>query len=317
MQIVEAARLSRTVLEALQQVIVGKEQVLKHLLLGLYSGGNILIEDFPGLAKTLTARLLAQVTGLDFKRIQFTPDLLPGDITGGLIYNQKQGEFEFRPGPLFTNLVLADEVNRAPPKTQAALLEVMQERQVTIEGTTYSVPQPFVVLATQNPIELEGTYPLPEAQLDRFIMRLRVGYPNLEEERQILARRGARRQERIDLRPVLNAEQLLAIQAAVEHVHASEPIERYIVSLTTATRQHAHVQIGASPRGSLALYQLARAHAMGQERDFVLPDDVKAMTPAALAHRLLLKPELWVRGIQAEHVIRDILERTPIPKVDV
>jgi MoxR-like ATPase len=317
MQIAEAAQLSRTVLEALQQVIVGKEQVLQHLLLGLYSGGNILIEDFPGLAKTLTARLLAQVTGLDFKRIQFTPDLLPGDITGGLIYNQKLAEFEFRPGPLFTNLVLADEVNRAPPKTQAALLEVMQEHQVTIEGTTYPVPQPFVVLATQNPIELEGTYPLPEAQLDRFIMRLRVGYPNPEDERQILARRGARRQERIDLHPVLNAEQLLSMQAAVEYVHASDPIERYIVSLTTATRQHAHVQIGASPRGSLALYQLARAHAMVQERDFVLPDDVKAMASAALAHRLLLKPELWVRGIQAEHVVRDIMERTPIPKVDV
>ena len=317
MQIVEAAKLSRTVLEALQQVIVGKEQVLQHLLLGLYSGGNILIEDFPGLAKTLTARLLAQVTGLDFKRIQFTPDLLPGDITGGLIYNQKLAEFEFRPGPLFTNLVLADEVNRAPPKTQAALLEVMQERQVTIEGTTYPVPQPFVVLATQNPIELEGTYPLPEAQLDRFIMRLRVGYPNPEDERQILARRGARRQERVDLHPVLHTEQLLSMQAAVEYVHASDPIERYIVSLTTATRQHAHVQIGASPRGSLALYQLARAHAMVQERDFVLPDDVKTMASAALAHRLLLKPELWVRGIQAEQVIRDILERTPIPKVDV
>jgi len=316
MQIVEAAKLSRTVLDALQQVIVGKEQVLQHLLLGLYSGGNILIEDFPGLAKTLTARLLAQVTGLDFKRIQFTPDLLPGDITGGLIYNQKLAEFEFRPGPLFTNLVLADEVNRAPPKTQAALLEVMQERQVTIEGTTYPVPQPVVVLATQHPIELEGTYPLPEAQLDRFIMRLHVGYPNPEDERQILARRGARRQERVDLHPVLNTEQLLSMQAAVEYVHASDPIERYIVSLTTATRQHAHVQIGASPRGSLALYQLARAYAMVQERDFVLPDDVKAMAPAALAHRLLLKPELWVRGIQAEHVIRDILERTPIPKVD-
>jgi len=317
MQIAEAAKLSRTVLDTLQQVIVGKEQVLQHLLLGLYSGGNILIEDFPGLAKTLTARLLAQVTGLDFKRIQFTPDLLPGDITGGVIYNQKRGEFEFRPGPLFTNLVLADEVNRAPPKTQAALLEVMQERQVTIEGTTYAVPQPFVVLATQNPIELEGTYPLPEAQLDRFIMRLRMGYPNPEEERQILARRGARQQERIDLRPVLTIEQLLHIQATVEQVHTSEPVERYIVSLTTATRQHAHVQIGASPRGSLALYQLARAHAMVQKRDFVLPDDVKAMAPAALAHRLLLKPELWMRGVQAEHVIRDILERTPIPKVDV
>jgi MoxR-like ATPase len=316
MQIVEAAGLSRAVLGTLQQVIVGKERVLQHLLLGLYSRGNILIEDFPGLAKTLIARLIAQVTGLTFKRIQFTPDLLPGDITGGFIYNQKQGEFEFRPGPLFTNLVLADEVNRAPPKTQAALLEVMQERQVTVEGTTYPVPQPFLVLATQNPIELEGTYPLPEAQLDRFIMRLRVGYPSVEEERQILALRGARRQDRVDLEPVINVAQLLQLQSAVEEVHASEPIERYIASLTAATRQHPQVQVGASPRGSLALYQLARAHAMAFERDFVLPDDVKTMAPAALAHRLLLKPELWVRGVQAEQIVQDVLERTPVPKAD-
>ena len=290
--------------------------MLQHLLLGLYSGGNILIEDFPGLAKTLTARLVAQATGLEFKRIQFTPDLLPGDITGGLMYNQRRGEFEFRPGPLFTNLVLADEINRAPPKTQAALLEVMQEQQVTIEGTTHPVPLPFVVLATQNPIELEGTYALPEAQLDRFIMRLRMGYPEAEHERQILVQRGARRQEKIDLQPVINAGQLLAMQAAVEQVHTSEAVERYIVSLSTATRQHPQVQVGVSPRGSLALYQLARAYAMVQGRDFVLPDDVKAMATAALAHRLLLKPELWVRGIQAEQVLRDILERTPVPKVD-
>jgi MoxR-like ATPase len=316
MQIVEAAGLSRAILDTLQQVIVGKERVLQHLLLGLYSRGNILIEDFPGLAKTLIARLIAQVTGLTFKRIQFTPDLLPGDITGGFIYNQKQGEFEFRPGPLFTNLVLADEVNRAPPKTQAALLEVMQERQVTVEGTTYPVPQPFLVLATQNPIELEGTYPLPEAQLDRFIMRLRVGYPSVEEERRILALRGARRQDRVDLEPVINVTQLLQLQSAVEEVHASEGIERYIASLTAATRQHPQVQVGASPRGSLALYQLARAHAMAFERDFVLPDDVKAMAPAALAHRLLLKPELWVRGVQAEQIVQDVLERTPVPKAD-
>jgi MoxR-like ATPase len=316
MRIAEAAGLSRTILSTLQQVIVGKETVLQHLLLGLYSRGNILIEDFPGLAKTLIARLIAQVTGLAFKRIQFTPDLLPGDITGGFIYNQKHGEFEFRPGPLFTNLVLADEVNRAPPKTQAALLEVMQERQITVEGTTYPVSQPFLVLATQNPIELEGTYPLPEAQLDRFIMRVRVGYPSLEEERQILARRGARRQDRVDLEPVIEAAQLLQIQAAVEQVHTSEAIERYIASLTAATRQHPQVQVGASPRGSLAVYQLARAHAMASERDFVLPDDVKVMAPAALAHRLLLKPELWVRGVQAEQVVQDILERTPVPKAD-
>jgi MoxR-like ATPase len=316
MQIVEAADLSRTILATLQQVIVGKQQVLQHLLLGLYSRGNILIEDYPGLAKTLIARLIAQVTGLTFKRIQFTPDLLPGDITGGNIYNQKRSEFEFRPGPLFTNLVLADEVNRAPPKTQAALLEVMQERQVTVDGTTYPVPQPFLVLATQNPIELEGTYPLPEAQLDRFIMRLRVGYPSAEEERQILANRGARQQDRIDLQPAIQAAQLLHLQAAVEQVHASEAIERYIASLTAATRQHPQVQVGGSPRGSLALYQLARAHAMVDARDFVLPDDVKVMAPAALAHRLLLKPELWVRGVQAEQVVQEILERTPVPKAD-
>jgi MoxR-like ATPase len=316
MRIAEAARTSQALLAALQRVIVGKERVLQHLLLGLYSGGNILLEDFPGLAKTLTARLVAQVTGLEFKRIQFTPDLLPGDITGGVIYDQKQGEFVFRPGPLFTNLVLADEVNRAPPKTQAALLEVMQERQVTVEGVTYPMLTPFVVLATQNPIELEGTYPLPEAQLDRFMMRLRVGYPSAEEERQILAQRGARRQEKIELAAVIDAAQLLQLQAAVEQVHVSEPMERYIVSLTVATRQHAQVQVGASPRGSLALYQLARAHAMVQARDFVLPDDVKAMAIPALAHRLLLKPELWVRGMQAEDIMRDILDRTPIPKAE-
>lgn len=316
MQIAEAANLSHALLAELQRVIVGKEDVLEHLLLGLYSGGNILLEDFPGLAKTLTARLVAQVTGLEFKRIQFTPDLLPGDITGGVIYNQKQGEFVFRPGPLFTNLVLADEINRAPPKTQAALLEVMQEQQVTVEGITYPMPEPFVVLATQNPIELEGTYPLPEAQLDRFIMRLRVGYPDLEEERQILAQRGARRQENIDLAPVIDATQLLQLQATVEQVHTSEPVEQYIVSLTAATRQHTQVQVGASPRGSLALYQLARARSMVRGRDFVLPDDVKAMAPAALAHRLLLKPELWMRGIQAEDLIGNILEHTPIPKAE-
>jgi MoxR-like ATPase len=316
MQIGEAAARSRLIMAALQQVIVGKEQVLQDLLLGLFSGGNILIEDFPGLAKTLIARLIAQVTGLEFKRIQFTPDLLPGDITGGFIYNQKLAEFEFRPGPLFTNLVLADEVNRAPPKTQAALLEVMQEHQVTIEGTTYPVPLPFAVLATQNPIELEGTYPLPEAQLDRFIMRLRVGYPKGEEEQQILALRGARRQDKVEVDAVIDALQLQEIQATVEQVHAGEAIERYIVSLTGATRQHPQVQVGASPRGSLALYQLARAQAMVQGRDFVLPDDVKALAPAALAHRLLLKPELWVRGVQAEDIVRDLLERTPVPKVD-
>jgi MoxR-like ATPase len=314
MQILEAAQLSRRLLAALEGVIIGKHDVLEQILLGLHSGGNILIEDVPGVAKTLIARLIAQVTGMAFKRIQFTPDLLPGDITGGLVYNQKEGEFEFRPGPLFTNLVLADEVNRAPPKTQAALLEVMQERQVTIEGTTYPMNAPFVVIATQNPIELEGTYPLPEAQLDRFIMRVRIGYPSAEEEQRILAQRGARQRDQIDLEPVIAPEHLLQLQSTVEHVHASEAIEHYIVSLAAATRRHAQVQIGVSPRGSLALYQLARAYAMFHERDFVLPDDVKLMAKPALAHRLLLKPELWVRGVQAEDIIEEILNRTAIPK---
>ena len=314
MQISEAAQQSRRLLNALQQVVIGKETVLQHILLGIYSGGNVLIEDVPGVAKTLMARLIAQVTGLDFKRIQFTPDLLPGDITGGLIYNQKTSEFEFRPGPLFANLVLADEVNRAPPKTQAALLEVMQERQVTIEGTTYPMQAPFVVVATQNPIELEGTYPLPEAQLDRFIMRVRVGYPAPEEERRILAQRGDRQREQIDLKAEITAEQLLQLQSAVELVHTSEAIEAYIVSITAATREHPHVQVGASPRGSLALYQLTRAFAMVHGRDFVLPDDVKAMAVPALAHRLLLKPELWVRGVQAEQLVRDIMDRIEVPK---
>ncbi len=316
MQIPEAAQHLHDLLATLRQVIIGKDLVLQHILLGLFSGGNILIEDVPGLAKTLIARLIAQVTGLDFKRIQFTPDLLPGDITGGLIYNQKMSEFEFRPGPLFTNLVLADEINRAPPKTQAALLEVMQERQVTIEGTTYPMQRPFVVIATQNPIELEGTYPLPEAQLDRFIMRMRVGYPGPEEEQRILSQRGTRQQEHAQLEPVITPAQVEQVQTTVEHVHASEAIEQYIVSLTTATRQHNQVQVGASPRGSLALYQLARAHAMMQARDFVRPDDVKTMAIPALAHRLLLKPELWVRGIQADDLVQEVLDRTPIPKAD-
>jgi len=317
MQIPEAAQQSHRLLNVLQQVVIGKETVLQHILLGIYSGGNVLIEDVPGVAKTLMARLIAQVTGMDFKRIQFTPDLLPGDITGGLIYNQKTSEFEFRPGPLFANLVLADEVNRAPPKTQAALLEVMQERQVTIEGTTYPMQVPFVVVATQNPIELEGTYPLPEAQLDRFMIRVRVGYPGPEEERRILAQRGARQREQIDLPAEISAAQLLQLQHAVELVYTSEAIEAYIVSLTAATREHPHVQVGASPRGSLALYQLTRAFAMVQGRDFVLPDDVKAMAVPALAHRLLLKPELWVRGVQAEQVVQDILDRIEVPKAEL
>jgi MoxR-like ATPase len=314
MQIREAAQCSNDLLAALRQVIIGKDEVLQQILLGIYSGGNILIEDVPGLAKTLIARLIAQVTGLEFKRIQFTPDLLPGDITGGLIYNQKTCEFEFRPGPLFTNLVLADEVNRAPPKTQAALLEVMQERQVTIEGSTRVMQRPFAVIATQNPIELEGTYPLPEAQLDRFIMRTQVGYPTPEEEQRILAQRGARQRDQIDLDAVITPEQVVQMQAAVERVHADADIEAYIVSLAAATRSHNQVQVGVSPRGSLALYQLARAQAMVQGRDFVLPDDVKVMALPALAHRLLLRPELWVRGIQADAIIQEILDRTPVPK---
>jgi MoxR-like ATPase len=307
------AALCEKILAEVERAVVGKRPTLELVLLGLLADGHVLIEDVPGLAKTLIARSFAQVSSLTFGRVQFTPDLLPSDVTGASIYNQRSGEFDFRPGPIFTNLLLADEINRATPKTQSALLEAMQERQVTIEGETRRLQPPFIVLATQNPIEYEGTYPLPEAQLDRFLLRVSVGYPERENESELLARRGARKQERIDLDSVVDASTLIAMQRAVEDVYVSESMRLYIVDLVRATRESRRVQLGASPRGSLALFTLGRARAALSGRDFVIPDDVKSIAAPALSHRLTLRPELWVQRVSTEDVVKEILETVPTP----
>jgi MoxR-like ATPase len=295
---------------------VGKAEVLQRLLAGILANGHVLIEDYPGLAKTLIARLVSQTMDLEFKRIQFTPDLLPSDITGSFLYDQREARFEFRRGPIFTNLLLADEINRATPKTQSALLEAMQESQVTAEGERFPLDAPFLVIATQNPIELEGTYPLPEAQLDRFLMRLSVGYPEPADEVEILARRRRRRDDAVSIAPVISREELLAMQASLEDVHVAGVTERYIVDLVQATRSDPRVALGASPRGTLALLKLARAAAVLDRRDFVLPDDVKAMAGPALAHRLILKPELWASRISPAQVVDGLLEQVPAPGPD-
>jgi MoxR-like ATPase len=304
------------VLDEVQNAIVGKRDAIELALLGILSGGHILVEDFPGLAKTLMALSFAQTLGIEFNRIQFTPDLLPGDITGGFIYDQRAGRFEFRKGALFTNLLLGDEINRAPPKTQAALLEAMQEHQVTVEGTTYQLDAPFIVIATQNPIEYEGTYPLPEAQLDRFMLRLGIGYPTPDEEWKILGRRMERRQDEVDLRQIVDGPGLLAMQASLERVYLSENVGRYIVALVDATRSDPDVEVGASPRGALAVMKLSRAKALLAGRDFVTPDDVKAVTVAALSHRLTLRPELWVRRVTGEQVVQRVVDRVPTPATE-
>jgi MoxR-like ATPase len=304
------------VLAALGQVIVGKAPVLRQILAGILANGHILIEDYPGLAKTLIARLVSQSLDLGFKRIQFTPDLLPSDITGSFLYDQREARFEFRRGPIFTNLLLADEINRATPKTQSALLEAMQESQVTVEGERFPLEAPFLVIATQNPIELEGTYPLPEAQLDRFLMRLAVGYPDRDDEVEILARRRRRREDAVSVPPVISRAELAAMQQSLEEVHVAAVTERYIVDLVQATRSDPRVALGASPRGTLALLKLARAAAAIERRDFVLPDDVKAMAVPALAHRLILKPELWAARISPAQVVEALLAQVPAPGSD-
>ncbi len=311
----QVASLGAAVLREVERAVVGKRDVLELVLLGLLADGHVLIEDLPGLAKTLMARSFAQATSLTFRRIQFTPDLMPSDVTGASIYSQKRGEFEFHPGPVFANLLLADEINRAPAKTQAALLEAMQERQVTIEGVTRRLGPPFLVLATQNPIEYEGTYPLPEAQLDRFLLRVSVGYPGRDDEALVLERRGERRQERIDLEPVVDVDTMLAMQRAVERVHVSESVRLYMVDIVRGTRENRRVQVGASPRGSLALYTLARAQAVLRGRDFVTPEDVKDVALPALSHRLTLRPELWVQRVPTQEIIREVLDMVPTPPV--
>jgi MoxR-like ATPase len=309
----EVRSLSEQMLEQVERAVVGKREALELVLLGLLADGHVLIEDYPGLAKTLIARSFAQVSSVTFARIQFTPDLMPSDVTGGTIYNQRDGAFQFQPGPVFTNLLLGDEINRAPPKTQAALLEAMQERQVTIDGETHRLEPPFLVLATQNPIEYEGTYPLPEAQLDRFLLRISVGYPEREDEATVLERRGERKQEQMTLEPAVDGPTLLAMQRAIEDVHVSESIRLYIVDLVRATRDSSRAQVGASPRGSLALYTLSRARAALDGRDFVTPDDVKRIAVPALSHRLTLPPELWVQRVRPEEVIEEVLRTVPTP----
>ena len=308
---------SGEIVSTLARVIVGKADVLERILAGLLANGHVLIEDYPGLAKTLIARLFAQALNLSFKRLQCTPDLLPADVTGSFLFDQRQARFEFRPGPVFTHLLLADEINRATPKTQAALLEAMQEAQVTVEGETFRLEPPFLVIATQNPIELEGTYPLPEAQLDRFLMRVSVGYPSVDEERQILERRRQRRQDEAQVPAVVSRDEVLAMQRTLEDVFVSDAVERYVVDLVQATRTDHRVALGASPRGALALLKLARAWAVLRGRDFVTPDDVKAMAGSALSHRLILQPELWVSKLSAAQVVNDLLTQVPVPKAEV
>jgi MoxR-like ATPase len=308
--------LGSRVLDEVERAVVGKREALELLLLGLLADGHVLIEDFPGLAKTLMARSFAQVCRLEFARVQFTPDLMPSDITGSSVFDQREGRFEFRPGPIFTNLLLADEINRAPPKTQAALLEAMQERQVTIDGETHQLAPPFLVLATQNPIEYEGTYPLPEAQLDRFLLRVRIGYPSREDELEILERRRARRTDEVELAPLVDALTLVGLQRAVEDVHVAESVGLYIVDLVGATRANPRVQVGASPRGSLALLKVARCRAVLAGRDYVTPDDVKAVAVPALAHRLTLRPEVWVQRIRQDDVVAECLETVPTPAAE-
>ncbi|MGI8701190.1 MAG: AAA family ATPase [Nocardioidaceae bacterium] len=305
--------LATRVLDEVERAVVGKRTALSLILSCVLSRGHVLLEDFPGLGKTLAARSFAQTLGIEFRRAQFTPDMLPGDLTGSFIYDQRVAEFSFRRGPLFTGVLLADEINRTPPKTQAALLEAMQEGQVTVEGETFPLAPPFHVLATANPVEYEGTYPLPEAQLDRFLMRVSFGYPTSSEERDVLERRISRRSEAQTLNPVTDAPTLIAMQEAVETVTVEDSVAQYCVDLAVATRSHPHTLVGASPRGSLALVLTSRAYAVITGRDYVTPEDVKAVAASALAHRITVKPELWMSSASGTTVVRDILTTVPAP----
>jgi MoxR-like ATPase len=313
---VAVQELATAVADAVEQAIIGKREAVELVLFALLADGHVLIEDLPGLGKTLLARSFAQVCAMDFARIQFTPDLIPSDITGASIYDRSSGSFTFERGPIFTNILLADEINRAPGKTQAALLEAMEERQVTLENTTRQLEYPFLVLATQNPIEYEGTYPLPEAQLDRFLVRITIGYPSEDSERDILLERSRRRSERVELEPVCDRQTLRAMQAAIEEVHVAPPLAEYAVAIARATRDSPQLAVGASPRGSLALMKLARARAAYLGRDFVTPDDIKAVSIPALTHRLTLAPELWVQRIDPAEAVRAAVASVPVPVLD-
>ncbi len=300
-------------LDRLETVIVGKRDLLRLVLGAVFADGHVLLEDVPGVAKTATARAIAQCCGLDFSRVQFTPDLIPADITGATVFDPSNSSIEFRPGPVFANLVLGDEINRAPPKTQSALLEAMEERQVTVDGQTRVLPSPFVVIGTQNPIESEGTYPLPEAQLDRFLIRTGIGYPEHDDEVDLVLRRARRGTDLAVIDPFLTPEATRNVQKAIERVHISEPVAHYIVDIVDGTRQNPRTEAGASPRGSLALLKMSRAWAAMGGRRYVLPDDVKAMAVSTLSHRLLLMPDQWVRGVQPFEVINEVVEMIPTP----
>ncbi len=315
MKTLQIKELADRIINEVERAIIGKRAVLRLVMTGIFSGGHILFEDFPGLAKTLAAKSFAQVLGLNFKRIQFTPDLLPSDITGTHIFDRNSGTFTLRPGPIFANIILADEINRATPKTQSALLEAMQEFQVTLEGEAQLLSLPFIVIATQNPIEYEGTFPLPEAQIDRFILQLEMGYPDLDAEIEILNRRHIRKEDEVKLSVITNKEQLLEARQAVENVFIDPDIERYIVQLVQRTRSDPNVYVGASPRGALALLKLSRALAAIAGRDYVLPDDVKELAVPALAHRLILSPDLWAKKLTATDVIETIIRTTAVPKI--
>ena len=312
--VADTARLGQRVLAEVEQVIVGKPDTTKMVLLGVLASGHILIEDLPGLGKTLLARTFATVLGLRFTRVQFTPDMLPADLTGATVLDLATGDPVFRPGPVFTGLLLADEINRTPPKTQAALLEAMAEGQVSTDGVTRPLPQPFVVLATDNPIEYEGTYPLPEAQLDRFIARVRLGYLDAEGEAEMVRRRLARGSAPPVSAQVTDAERLLAMRESLESVQLHPDLLEYVVALVAATRTHPQVTVGASPRGTLAVIQLARGHAALAGREYVTPEDIKAVAVPALAHRLVLRPEMWVRQVSGEDVAREVLASVPVPR---
>ncbi len=314
MKVEEAGEKCQQIINQVKKVIVGKEPVLERVMLAILANSHILFEDYPGLAKTLLARSFAMSMGCNFSRIQFTPDLLPSDITGTYIYNVKSSEFDLRRGPVFTNLLLADEINRAPPKTQAALLEAMQEHQTTLDGKTHILEEPFIVIATQNPIEYEGVYPLPEAQLDRFLVRLQLGYPNRLEEIEILKRRMQRGQEDVHLDPVASVEVILDLQKTVEGIHIDDDVLGYITDIVQMTRAQRQVEIGASPRGSLAIFKLARARAVFHGRDYVIPDDVKDVAAQALVHRMIMKAESWVKGVNPGLVVDEILKTVPVPK---
>lgn len=310
-------QLTQQVLAAVETVVIGKRDVIEDVFCAFLAKGHVLLEDNPGVAKTLMAKTFAQVLGIDFKRVQFTPDLLPSDITGGSIFNRKAGDFEFRPGPLFTHVLLADEINRASPKTQSALLEAMAERQVTLEGETHAMASPFWVIATQNPIEFESTFPLPEAQMDRFMVKLEVGYPTAELEVELLSQRVARQQEHHQVPAVLNAEQADWLQQQIEQVRIDDSLKRYIVELVQKTRNRSQISVGASPRASLALLAMARARAALNGRNYVIPDDIKHFIIKVLGHRIVLAPELWLSSDETFKQLQTITQQVPVPVLKV